>query len=130
MKALSVQQPWADAIVRFGKDIENRTWHTAYRGLVAIHAGQKMRGWEDFEHLARLAGYREDYFDGREFEVGGVVGVARIVDCSAAHPSKWFDGPFGFVLHDAKPITFIPCRGSLGIFDLPSDVAGLVAARL
>lgn len=39
MKALTVQQPWAWAIVHGGKDIENRTQAWSYRGPLAIHAG-------------------------------------------------------------------------------------------
>jgi hypothetical protein len=42
MKALSVRQPWAWAIIHAGKDIENWTWRTHYRGEVAIHASSKM----------------------------------------------------------------------------------------
>ncbi|WP_426243725.1 hypothetical protein [Nocardioides sp. LHG3406-4] len=38
---MTVQQPWAWAIVHGGKDVENRTRNLAggYRGPVAIHAG-------------------------------------------------------------------------------------------
>jgi hypothetical protein len=38
VKALSIRQPWVWAIVHAGKDIENRTWWTPYRGPVLIHA--------------------------------------------------------------------------------------------
>ncbi|MBB3041198.1 hypothetical protein [Nocardioides soli] len=44
MKALTVQQPWAWAIVHGGKDVENRTQAWSYRGLLAIHAGAR---WSD-----------------------------------------------------------------------------------
>lgn len=40
MKAISIQQPWAWAILHAGKDVENRTWRTTYRGPVAIHASK------------------------------------------------------------------------------------------
>lgn len=41
MRGLTVRQPWATAIVRMGKDVENRSRNIAgkYRGPVAIHAG-------------------------------------------------------------------------------------------
>jgi hypothetical protein len=41
MRALTVRQPWATSIVRYGKDVENRSRNIAgaYRGPVAIHAG-------------------------------------------------------------------------------------------
>jgi hypothetical protein len=122
MKALSVQQPWADAIVRFGKDIENRTWATPYRGPIAIHAGLRMRPWEDFEHLASLIECPSNFFAGVEFETGGIVGIARLIDCVRASASRWFDGPFGFVLAGPQSTIFVPCRGQLGIFELPDNV--------
>lgn len=44
MKALTVQQPWAWAIVHGDKDVENRTQPSNYRGPLAIHAGAR---WSD-----------------------------------------------------------------------------------
>jgi hypothetical protein len=44
MRALTVQQPWAWAIVHGGKDVENRTQAWGYRGPLAIHAGSGGRG--------------------------------------------------------------------------------------
>jgi ASCH domain len=47
MKALSIQQPWAWAIIYAGKNIENRTWNTHFRGTFAVHAsGTLMRDAE------------------------------------------------------------------------------------
>ncbi len=42
MKALTLQQPWATLIAEGHKRVENRTWQTAYRGPLAIHAGLKV----------------------------------------------------------------------------------------
>ena len=39
MKAITVRQPWAWAIVHGGKTIENRALAWSYRGPLAIHAG-------------------------------------------------------------------------------------------
>lgn len=44
MRALTVRQPWAWAIIHSGKDVENRTQAWSYRGPVAIHAGVR---WSD-----------------------------------------------------------------------------------
>jgi hypothetical protein len=38
---LTVQQPWASAILHARKDVENRSWSTNYRGRLWIHAGLK-----------------------------------------------------------------------------------------
>ena len=42
MKALSVRQPWAWAIIHAGKDIENRSWNTHFRGSIGIHASSNL----------------------------------------------------------------------------------------
>jgi hypothetical protein len=39
-RTLTVRQPWAWAIARGHKDIENRSWTTRYRGPIAIHAAK------------------------------------------------------------------------------------------
>lgn len=45
MRALTIRQPWADAIVHGMKRVENRTWTRAYRGPILIHAGaEEARG--------------------------------------------------------------------------------------
>lgn len=41
--ALTVRAPWAQLIASGHKQIENRGWATAFRGLLVIHAG---RTWE------------------------------------------------------------------------------------
>ena len=48
----------------------------------------------------------------------GVIGEAMLTGCVPASDSKWFTGPFGFVLADAKPRAFLRCRGELSIWNL------------
>ena len=38
MKALTLTQPWATLVAIGAKKIETRSWNTAYRGQLAIHA--------------------------------------------------------------------------------------------
>jgi hypothetical protein len=38
LKAISVRQPWAHAIIHLGKDVENRPWRRNYSGPLLIHA--------------------------------------------------------------------------------------------
>ncbi|WP_186425058.1 ASCH domain-containing protein [Cupriavidus metallidurans] len=129
MKALSIRQPWAWLIVNGHKDIENRTWPTHFRGRVLIHAGVNYpKG--DYADDARV--YSRHYgieYPAREAMIGGIVGVATITDCVMQSESQWFNGPYGFVLADAKPIPFMPCKGALGLFDIPADVAAVLRDR-
>lgn len=109
--ALSIMQPWAWAIVEADKDVENRTWATNYRGPICIHAGKK------YDSDGADSMMFHDYLTiPPDLPKGGIVGVAEIVDCVTRHRSRWFIGPYGFVLRNARPVPFVPCRGRLGFF--------------
>jgi len=120
MKALSIRQPWAWLILNAGKDIENRRWYTSYRGPILIHAATTLDrdGYAYLRHERHIHMPRTE-----EYECGGFVGTARIIHCVRYHTSIWFDGPYGFVLADVKPLPkFIPYRGRLGLFDVDDSV--------
>jgi hypothetical protein len=126
VKALSIRQPYAWLIVNGIKDIENRTWATNFRGRVLIHAGvtyPKRDYADDAEDYPDIYGIE---YPPREQMIGGIVGVATITGCVNKSDSKWFNGPYGFTLADAKPLPFVPCRGLLGFFDVPEDVAAML----
>ena len=54
-----------------------------------------------------------------QFQLGGLVGYTHYRGfISGQHPSPWFLGPCGWLLADSRPITFIPCRGSPGLWDI------------
>lgn len=118
--ALSIRQPWAWLIIHAGKDIENRTWRTSFRGKCLIHAGKgcTKEEWEDAFEFA------QDIRPGLMMptipmlERGGIVGEVEIIGCMIKHPSRWFCGPYGFLLANAKPLPFSPCRGALGFFEV------------
>ena len=55
IKALTIKQPWASAIAFGDKRVENRSWPTAYRGLLAIHAGASI-DWDAAEKAWPAAG--------------------------------------------------------------------------
>ncbi len=49
MKALTLWQPWASLIAWGHKEYETRSWATAYRGPLAIHAGKMSNAQELFD---------------------------------------------------------------------------------
>jgi hypothetical protein len=119
MKAISIKQPWAWLILNAGKNIENRTWRTNYRGRVLIHAGKGLtqHDWlNGLESLWANPAARRDFPGPAMFQRGGIVGSVEIVDCVTASNSPWFAGPYGWVLRDPQPLPFQPCRGSLSFF--------------
>lgn len=112
MKALSIMQPWAWLIVAGHKDIENRSWPTSFRGPVLIHAGKRMD--PDFDDAQDWL--CPDIERPCDFDTGGIVGEAEIVGCVTDSASRWFYGPYGFIIRNARPLPFRPCRGMLGFF--------------
>jgi hypothetical protein len=121
MKALSIQQPWAWLIATGAKDIENRTWRTHYRGTVAIHASR----WDNSA---------PDKINGiiipEKLWIGCIVGFVDIVDCVTESKSKWFQGPHGFVLKNAREIEPIECKGRLGIWTIPENVENIIKTQM
>lgn len=112
--ALSIRQPWADAIINMGKDIENRNWPTRFRGQFLIHAA---KAWgpnerDDVETVEDISGQS---LEGRPL-LGGIIGMAEIVDCVSQSNSPWFFGRYGFVIRNQRSLPFRPCRGQLGFF--------------
>jgi hypothetical protein len=112
--ALSVRQPWAWLLVNGYKDIENRTWYTSYRGPCLIHAGKTFDqvGYERIRHKYKHIKMPEP----DEFQRGGIVGWLNIKDCVTRSTSKWFNGPYGFVVDEAGPLRFVPMPGKLKFF--------------
>ena len=115
IKALSIKQPYPHHIFYDGKDVENRDWPTKGRGWIIIHAGVSKSELANSQmHLPR----------------GGIVGMAKIVDCVTSMSSPWFFGKYGFVLRCAFPVPLIPCRGMLGFFTPPQEALDALAAAL
>lgn len=117
--ALSIMQPWAWLIVNCHKNLENRTWPTRFRGPIMIHAGKKIDtiAADDVRNQTHpVTGSHHPFGFSGEFQTGGIVGEAEIYACIEASESSWFVGPHAFVLINARPLPFRPCRGQLGFF--------------
>ena len=84
MRAFTVHQPWAYAIVAGLKPHETRSRRTNIRGRVAVHAGKT-----DLEHAIRGKGLdglgvwlmRAAVHFEHNLPLGAVVGTVEIVDC-------------------------------------------------
>jgi|WetSurMetagenome_2_1015567.scaffolds.fasta_scaffold49370_2 activating signal cointegrator 1 len=62
MKAMTLTQPWASLVALGAKNIETRSWTTAYRGPLAIHAAKTFGVWKE-------AGIRAMFEQFPEFEI-------------------------------------------------------------
>lgn len=137
LRAISIRQPWAHAIVHGRKDIENRGRANAHRGLVLIHASasDSRAEWDCFwallEDRGVMPGWRADRANvRRQVEYGGIIGAAQLVDSVRDSDSPWFVGPVGLVMADPVALRFVPCRGTVTplIWRVPEDVAGRIRA--
>lgn len=132
MKALTVQQPWAWAIIHGGKSVENRTQLWKYRGPLAIHAGARWseRGAE-FEPLQRAyaqwlgfthwegtwGGYtalpidpRTEERDRELIDFRAIIGTVDVVDTHWSHPDCCGDNPWAeqdYIEHGGRKRTEI-----------------------
>jgi len=141
MKALTISQPDASLIADRHKFVENRTWETSYRGLLAIHAGKGTQ-YLTPEELA-------------QYPTSCIVAVAELVDCLpfsvvtccfewgegwrnftaqqiaaiAEHPHT--EGPYCWLLKNRRKLSQpIPCAGRQGLWTLPDGFIQMVSARL
>lgn len=119
MKTISIRQPWAWAILHAGKDVENRNWKTTLRGHVLIHASKTfdMDRWKWIAENATRLGFLEIPYH-TDFLTGGIVGRTDIVDCVTESESKWFCGPYGFVLENTRELPYTPYKGMPGLFNI------------
>lgn len=128
MEALSIRQPWAWAIAAGHKNVENRTWNMRYRGPLLIHAGATMPSVADLKAFMVFVGDMEkgseiiaelEALEGVHF--GGVIAKATVVDCVDSSDSPWFAGDYGILLRDVVRLPFHPCKGRLGLFEVPTE---------
>lgn len=136
MKALSGYAEWFWLIAKNWKDIENRNWPlTRYISRsqlplrIHLHASKTPASAKERDFiLTRLppAQRREFEFVDWDKYRGAIIGEVTIVDevtfedigLKATH-SKWFFGPYGFVVKDGvlyeRPIR---SKGRLGLFEV------------
>ena len=128
-----MMQPFAWLVTNGYLKIDDRTWSTMHRGPVAIHASKKFHG-PYYDFVRKNLGWPMPA--PKDFDYGGVVGVAELVDCTEptapigsrmtkidttrAHFGA--PGHYGFVLANARALPFKEYRGKMGFFDVSDRV--------
>lgn len=116
LRALSIRQPWAHAIIYLGKDVENRSRMLGHRGPLLVHASAGATEAEyddarDFMAAQGLPAERVPAF--ADLQRGGIVGVVNVTGCVDAAESPWWMGPRALTLTDARALPFTPCKGTV-----------------
>jgi hypothetical protein len=114
LKAISIRQPWAYAILHLGKNVENKPMRTHYRGRILIQASLKIENDEALELK----------LNPDELPTGAIVGDVEIVDCVDDSRSKWaIDGQWHWILRNPRHLkTPIPFKGKLGFMRVPAKL--------
>jgi hypothetical protein len=138
MKALSIRQPFATLLCLGVKHYETRTWKTAYRGPIAIHASsifdppaRELCVESPIRDLLATAGYRTPL----ALPLGKILGLAKLVDCVPTKELRSLDedqlrlgdfrpGRWAWRFRTPKLLRVpLPAKGKLSLFDL--DLAEL-----
>jgi hypothetical protein len=139
MRALTVRNPWAWAIVHGGKDVENRAQTWGYRGMLAIHAGA---GWSREGELDLRCGRAYNAAAGQPpFVFGAIIGVANLIDVHRATEgccvSQWADASYNgskathLVLTDRQALRQpVPAKGVLGLWQIGPQTERAVCEQL
>jgi hypothetical protein len=139
VKSLSVRQPWAYAIAVLGKDIENRSWSTRHRGLLAIHASSGWDGDEAQSAVAFAARRGYDAVEPARRQRSAIVAVVDLADvcCWGLDGRGCSCGPWAIAgqchwrLASVRPLVRpVPCKGSLGLWELPAEVETAVRMQI
>lgn len=86
MKTVSLLQPWALLVIMGIKTIETRSWQTAYRGPLLIHASKGKKG----SILCRQLPFRNYITDFNALPFGAIIGsvtLKEIVPVERVHLS-------------------------------------------
>src|ERR1035437_2294139 len=93
MKVLNIAQPYAHYVIHKGKNVENRTKDSSFRGTIAIYASKTI-------NRARFEGASEYNITEADCSYGCIIGFVDIVasigpDDVTKKTDEWFSGPFG-----------------------------------
>ncbi len=134
MKALTICQPYAAAIIHGPKRVENRPNRWKFRGRLLIHAGKSTK-FMGYMSDAERASWPE--FDERKLVFGSIVGSVEVYDSVDVNElfntpiDPWAHGPYCLLLRN--PFAFsqpMPQVGALGLFTVQDELIESELSRL
>lgn len=131
MKCLSIRQPWAWLVCVGAKRVENRSWNTTHRGVIAIHAGGYAKAVDTLIQQADA----NNCISRDLFAFGAIIGVAELFDARpfdrTMSDEPWADGPYCLFLRNPRLfLEPIPHKGRVNLCELSTHVSQLVESRM
>ncbi len=146
MKALTIKQPWLWCITDNSKRVENRTWKPPYYMIgkrIALHASRKNQraewkaAWNLIDggmpllNLLPVGAIVATALIKAYVVVNDMGGVEEQTKAAANYypaADPWFFGPVGWLLTDVRKLSQpIPCKGALGLWEVPADIAEIIS---
>jgi hypothetical protein len=146
MKCISLWQPWASLMAMGQKRIETRSWPTAYRGPLAIHAAKTwnreiaaMVAVEPFRSVLGVNWHDTAFHkDGKTTVLprGAIIAVVDLVDCREITEKNavsgnerafgdYTPGRFGWITKNLRVLPApVPFKGAQGLFEVPDELVG------
>jgi activating signal cointegrator 1 len=143
-RVLSLTQPWATLVVTGEKRIETRSWRTAHRGRLLIHAAKTFPRWAkelcNEAQFAHALGW-ELAANPQHLPRGVILGCVSLEGCiptsgpladqylsdigsSERALGDYSPGRYAWLLRDAAEFRVpIPAKGSLGLWTVPREHA-------
>lgn len=149
MKVITLTQPWASLVAIGAKRIETRSWSTAYRGPLAIHAAKTPDKTGAVVQAPFFSTLKAAGLDPMNLPHGAIVAVCELRDCRIIgvelngiptyaaddmitaepvwEPERSFGdyraGRFAWVLTDIRRLPEpIPAKGALGLWNWDGEV--------
>ena len=118
-RVLTVQQPWAWAIIHGGKDVENRDWKPARPLVLLIHAGLKT----DFAAFGFMQQLGVEPPVTSVLAYGAIIGAVTVTGWTETSPSRWASHTrwHWLLSNPGAAQQPIPYRGQTGLFRPPED---------
>ena len=130
VRALTIKQPWAYAMLHLGKDVENRSWRRDYSGPLLIHTS-KHPVTEPRALLAKHMRSVPSINALNKLPTGSVVGVADLCDYVRDSQSKWAQKrKWHWLLRNVHPIRPIKCPGQLGLWTPTRAIINKLPVRI
>jgi activating signal cointegrator 1 len=126
MRAITLHHPWANLCAHGIKTYETRSWKTGYKGLLLIHAGQRVPKLGEVSRIRDYVIHPDVKRATSDLDetLGCIVAIATLSECvqmtesllhsigeTEFHCGNWEIGRYAWKLENTQRIRPIPAKG-------------------